>query len=248
MERAGDLVPLRIPIGACAVRSAAVVCCICTALRNSSADLTEATLQLEALDALIRNLRPADDPKSANDALAALVGHHCMALAMSDLDAGSLRAERAVALVDFWRSGGETWIRSRLEQAATRVAAFPPPMRKVVAKETRNGQLVDELLCPLADTNCGSESAGWWLRAEARFRDLAVQVGPGFKPRPPDNGAVIPTDLFQPRFPTEQECRDQALEQPVAGRYAFGIMCTGKPQGRVRVCRSAPCGHQPPAG
>lgn len=192
---------------------------------TGSADLAEATLQLEALDALIRNLRPADDPKSANDALAALVGHHCMALAMSDLDAGSLRAERAVALVDFWRSGGETWIRSRLEQAATPVAAFPPPMRKVVAKETRNGQLVDELLCPLADTNCGSESAGWWLRAEARFRDLAVQVGPGFKPRPPDNGNMIPTDLLQPRFPTEKECRDQALEQPVAGRYAFWDLC-----------------------
>ena len=31
---------------------------------TGSADLTEATMQLEALDALIRNLRPADDPKS----------------------------------------------------------------------------------------------------------------------------------------------------------------------------------------
>jgi hypothetical protein len=141
---------------------------------QDSRELAAATAKLEALDRQIRMLQPGDDHVPANEALIGMLRDPCLSLSV--IDANDLRAEAAVALVDFWNAGGKIWLESELEVARTRKLVPPPPMRKVMAPETGPGHGATALLCPLKDTACGRETQGWWLRAESFFKLNRRQV------------------------------------------------------------------------
>lgn len=200
---------------------------------QDSPDLADATAWLDALDRQIRSLKPkpGDSHTAANEALIALSRHRCMLL--SRVGADELRAEAAPALIDFWDNDGKFWIESQLNMARGRRLQYPPPMRKVMAIETRPGHPATSLLCSLSDPTCGKETTGWWQRAEASFRLKAAPIPRINRTQGPF--AQVPL--------TEKDCRDEAIALPAAERYATWQRCAGElrsygfamPLGRVRA-------------
>lgn len=133
----------------------------------------QAEADLARLDGQVRSLRNGDDPFAAGSALAQLVQTPCFALSVEHKR--SLRATNAMALRTFWEDGGAQWLESYLllgrtpeTRRAPRVVV-PPDLRPTLSLDA-DVAVPEEILCRLADEECGRETRGWQLRAERAFR------------------------------------------------------------------------------
>lgn len=136
-----------------------------------SADHTAAEAEYGRVSAQIEALRDGDPVEPANTALEKLRQHPCFRL--SEEAHEKVKAKTARMLRTFWSDGGDQWIRSYLHLRDKRTkVVLPPDLRKDLSSDGDHGKVPVSLLCPMSETRCGQETAGWMLRAERLFDQM----------------------------------------------------------------------------
>jgi hypothetical protein len=117
----------------------------------------------------MQTLGATDDPTPLVAELRALAESPCMLLAAEDTDVPWAWTS-ALALRTWWQNGGHDWIYGVLiDDGGRRAAGTAPTARHVLAADVSPIPPLAPLLCPakaVDDGSCGSETAGWALRAD----------------------------------------------------------------------------------
>lgn len=163
-------------------------------------ELQAATQELASLSQAIQALPPGGDPKPIGERLAALVESKCFAGAGSEsvLTLGAFGS--ALSLKTYWFDGGEAALSSRLEwnRPPTRDRRYwvGPSIRTALTLEDAGPRHpLGSLLCSASPgtpvtgvtaSGCGSETAGWMLRAKHALRAHArAELATAFLRDPP---------------------------------------------------------------
>jgi hypothetical protein len=179
-----------------------------------SAEHRAATLALDELDARVKKLRPADDPRPVVAQIERVLATTCFR--MSEVDSPDLStADSGHALAHWWNeAGGRWWMAHHLELLASRTATSAPSrvqaptLRRTLSPETRPGHPLASLLCPVAAAGrggpCGRQTRGWEQRAERYFELFDRKRSAPGRPASCEAKAVAEPTPF--RYQVWQEC------------------------------------------
>ncbi|GEN08332.1 hypothetical protein SAMN05443572_106242 [Myxococcus fulvus] len=138
---------------------------------QATPEWTAAHERLVALDAKLESLPEGVDGKPGVAALRELLSSRCFELSR-EVDEPVPEDVSLLALKDWWRRGGRTWVESYLElgKPGVRTVVLPPTVREVLMLDTvKPDHRLAPWLCALADSACMKETEPWAVRAEASF-------------------------------------------------------------------------------
>lgn len=168
----------------------------------------EAAKQLAEIDAAIRRLAPAEDPSALGERLQELGQTRCFAI----LGGLGVDAQSGLALRTWWEDGGHIHAASGLQLAGSHpIVWIEPDVRRTLAVETTPGHRLAPLLCRAYDAQCGRETDGWRLRAEAAFER-------GARIRRLQGDGSSPFGWTEERPPSRNDCAAFARKAPPRSR------------------------------
>ncbi|WP_426745648.1 hypothetical protein VZQ01_33200 [Myxococcus faecalis] len=127
--------------------------------------------RLVALDAKLESLPDGVDGKPGVAALRELLSSRCFELSR-EVSEPVPEDVSLLALKDWWRRGGRTWVESYLElgRPGVRTVVLPPTVREVLMLDTvKPDHKLAPWLCAMGDSACVKETEPWVVRAEAAF-------------------------------------------------------------------------------
>ena len=174
-------------------------------VRRCAAD-SDASGQASArLEALHRRIAGLEDTAAVTDLVAELHGllrSECFRLASETPRVPSPDSSRS--LKAWWlEAGGRDWLASYLENTPASAlpvvsdVVVPPDTRRTLSLEARRDHPLAVLLCRAGDAECGAETRGWTLRANAHFaahRALGRDAPSSFESRPSTDAAQVSED------------------------------------------------------
>ena len=188
-----------------------------------TAEYTRAAAALEALNLEIAELAPDADPAPLIARVEKMARLRCFAL----LDGGpGLDTSSALALRTWWNDGGHQYLRSYLDlgKPGPHLVHEPPSVRRTMEAAFPPGHPVASLVCPPAETGCGTETDFWAERLQ-KVLDRAGDEHPCVPSNAAERRRVPPSDpdacgAFVARAPRRQrfrrftECLAQAAPTP----------------------------------
>ncbi len=188
----------------------------------ASAEGKAARAKLDALDARVKKLAAAGDPKPLEKEIEKLLDEEpCFALT-SATHPYPMTFDSGLSLHDWWEQGGRWWIESQLVTKGAEVhwLVLPPTSRRSLASDVNTVHPLAPLLCPAdaampkGGSTCGAETLGWMRRAD---QALARHADARRLAHLHSDGAELPA--------TRERCAAKAKAGPAAAAYLTYASC-----------------------
>ena len=180
-------------------------------------DFVTAQRELQEIGARIESLAQGRSPRAEFEALKTLLKGPCFELAPHWPQPGDAEPQTAIALQEFWRSGGERWFAQflALHGEAPLYSWTAPTLRKSFGSDLDREHPLASLLCPLGAPECGLETRAWERRARAYLDEFSVrQVDGHTTEKRVDTGRYA-----------RVRCRDVAVKEPRLERWSSWMHC-----------------------